>query len=158
MAAQTFMPKYVGIPKKAWDLALFLQKAAASVAAIVAVASAGFLLSCPFLFTKSPAIVAQMIKLVPYFGAVMFFHCASMMTEGVLLAGEDGHFLAASYMCNIGACLLTVGLLRGPGLGLSAIWLTIIQFQATRLVLNWLRMLQPSSVLNRTTLLSDKAA
>jgi len=87
LAAQTFMPKYVGNPKKAWRLALFLQKSATGVATFVALASAGFLLSCPFIFTQSPAIVAQMIQLVPFFGAVMFFHCTSMMTEGILLAG-----------------------------------------------------------------------
>lgn len=72
-------------------------------------------------------------------------------------AGDDAGFLATSYVCNIVVCLMTVGLLRGAGLGLPAVWWTIIQFQATRLVVNWLRMMQPGSVLNRTTPLPDKA-
>lgn len=158
MAAQAFLPRFVGKPKKAWGLALSLQKSAVFVATFLAMGAGLFLLCCPFLFTKSPAIAAQMIQLVPFFSAVMFFHAASMMTEGLLLAGQDTRFLAASYGANIFFCLLTVGFLRWTGLGLPAVWWTILQFQALRLVINWARMQQKGSVLNRTTPLPDQGS
>lgn len=158
MAAQAFLPRFVGKPRKAWGLALSLQKSAIFLALFLATGAGLFLLCCPFLFTKSPAIAAQMIQLVPFFSGVMFFHAASMMTEGLLLAGQDTRFLAVSYVGNILVCLLTVGLLRSTGLGLPAVWWTILQFQALRLIVNWARMVQKGSVLNRTTPLPDQGS
>lgn len=87
MAAQTFLPGFIGRPKAAWNLARTLQKCALSMAFVVGISAGLFLFTCPFIFTKSPAIAAAIIEVTPFFASVMFFHCASMVSEGILLAG-----------------------------------------------------------------------
>jgi len=111
----------------------------------------GFVVTAlPQLFTKSAAVVTLMASLAPIMAATITVHTASMATEGMLLAGRDLGFLVRSYAVN--ATLVVVGLKVMQAMtGTSSVvyvWFGVLQFQATRLVLNMLRLVSRNSCLN----------
>ncbi|GMH38310.1 hypothetical protein BSKO_06194 [Bryopsis sp. KO-2023] len=150
MAAQAFVPGFIGQPKLAWKLARTLQGTALVLAVSTGLAAGSFLFAFPFLFTSSPAVMAALIELVPLFSLVLFFHCASNISEGLLIAGRDLSFLMKSYPVNIGFSLCTSLYLRSTGVGLGALWCCVLQFQITRLLFNWVRLSRPTGVLSRS--------
>ena len=111
----------------------------------------GFVVTAlPQLFTKSAAVVTLMARIAPIMAATITVHTASMATEGMLLAGRDLGFLVRSYAVN--ATLVVVGLKVMQAMtGTSSVvyvWFGVLQFQATRLVLNMLRLVSRNSCLN----------
>lgn len=73
----------------------------------------------------------------------------------LMCAGQDGFYLLSSNVVNIASALLVALALRGMGYGLPALWWCILQFQFTRMFLNWGRMSLPNSILNQSKSLSE---
>lgn len=157
LAAQAFVPGFIGQPKLAWKLARTLQATALVLAVVTSLSAGAFLFAFPFLFTSSPAVMATLIELVPLFSLVMFFHCASNITEGLLIAGRDLLFLVKCYPVYVGLSFCAAVYLRSTGVGLAALWWCILQFQMTRLFCNWVRLSMPAGILNRCVPLPEEA-
>ena len=140
----------------------------AGVAAGVANAALAYIAltaaALPGAFTTCVATRAVLASVAPVAAATLGLHCASMATEGMLLAARDLRFQTAANFLNVALCLSSLWLLTSRSsplllsspnsssslsaslspfvskLGLRAIWLVLVQFQGIRLLLNGLRL------------------
>ena len=156
--AQSFLPPAIGSPRRAAAVGRGLLKAGVA-AGVANAALAGVALSAaalPGAFTTCEATRAVLASVAPVAAATLGLHCASMATEGMLLAARDLRFQTAANFLNVGLCLSSLWLLTAAGspllrsssaafplvssLGLRAIWLVLVQFQGIRLLLNGVRL------------------
>lgn len=162
--AQSFLPPAVGFPRRAAAVGAGLLRAGvAAGAANAALAGAALTAAAlPGAFTTCEATRAILASVAPVAACTLGLHCASMATEGMLLAARDLKFQTAANFFNVGLCLSSLWLLTGANsplllqnstssfsstfspfvssLGLKAIWLVLVQFQGIRLLLNGLRL------------------
>ena len=164
--AQSFLPPAIGSPRRAAAVGKGLLKA--GVAAGVANAALAYIAltaaALPGAFTTCVATRAVLASVAPVAAATLGLHCASMATEGMLLAARDLRFQTAANFLNVALCLSSLWLLTSRSsplllsspnsssslsaslspfvskLGLRAIWLVLVQFQGIRLLLNGLRL------------------
>ena len=158
--AQSFLPPAIGSPRRAAAVGKGLLRAGV-VAGVANAALAAVALSAaalPGAFTTCEATRKILASVAPVAAATLGLHCASMATEGMLLAARDLRFQTAANFFNVGLCLSSLWLLTSASsplllnsssnalfpfvssLGLRAIWLVLVQFQGIRLLLNGLRL------------------
>lgn len=152
-AGQAFLPPAIGyVAARPHALGRRLLATGAAVGIGNAVAATGVLLLGAGLFAGDPAVVAQVARLVPFVAGTLFIHCCSMATEGIMLAGRRYLYLVASLATN---CALVAAAYHGAlGAGLpqlSAVWVGIITFQSSRLLMNLATLASPWSVLKSST-------
>ena len=156
--AQSFLPPAIGSPRRAAAVGKGLLKAGvAAGAANAALAGAALTAAAlPGAFTTCEATRVILASVAPVAAATLGLHCASMATEGMLLAARDLKFQTAANFFNVGLCLSSLWLLTAASspflrsssalfplvssLGLRAIWLVLFQFQGIRLFLNGMRL------------------
>jgi len=140
-AAQAWLPGAVGDPASASSVSSRLLAVGAGVGALNCAAAVAGLAAAAPLFSPDPAVAGALVALAPAAGGCLALHAASMATEGMLLAGRDLTFLGATNALNVGVALAALAArTAAPGAGLGGVWLTLAQFQGTRLAFNSWRL------------------
>jgi Na+-driven multidrug efflux pump len=88
----------------------------------------------PHFFTTSPAIALQMQDLSQLLSGSLVAHACTMALEGVLLAERELTYLAGCYAVNTALILVALAMLGGRAIAISNVWVTLLAFQAIRLV------------------------
>ncbi|KAG0619294.1 hypothetical protein M758_4G129500 [Ceratodon purpureus] len=150
--AQSFMPALICGVDRNLQKARDLLKSLMTIGLVV-----GFTLGCcaisvpwffPQIFTKDPAIIAQMRSVSVPFLFSLAITPPTLSLEGTLLAGRDMKFLGFSMAtCFIGGSIMLLTMHR-LGLGLLGSWWTLAAFQWTRFFQAYSRLHSSRSVLN----------
>lgn len=141
-AAQTFLPPVLGT-KNASKTAATLLAGAMGLGLISAVLASVLAVAFPGVFTNSAVVAELMRGAAPYMAAALFLNCASMGSEGCLLAARDVKFMTLCYLPNAAAAYWTLRMCLSPGgvfgwgsLGAGAAWVALGQFHLFRLLAN----------------------
>ena len=141
-AAQTFLPPVLGT-KNASNTAATLLAGAMALGLVSAVLASAVAVGCPGIFTNSAVVAELMRGAAPYMAAALFLNCASMGSEGCLLAARDLRFMTLCYLPNAAAaywtlqtCLSPAGIFGWGSLGAGAVWVALGQFHLFRLLAN----------------------
>ena len=92
-----------------------------------------------------PAVVRQMLLILPFMAAALSLHGTTVTLEGLLLAQKDFSFLSVVYIFIASSCVMFHSLIRRYNLGLFCVWSVYIYFQFSRLVVFSLRGFRTSN-------------